>query len=137
MINDPVGVLVLLTSFTYWWFAIFYNKKSDIKNQPSSDSDESKSKTGAFVASIGIFLFMGLVTSLGVYSVIQDIPKSPAKSVLSLLAIGGVLWLLIAKPERFAILLLGSIVVFGSIGVLGNCSGERSGDTDEMPNYRK
>ena len=137
MINDPVGVLVLLASFTYWWFAIFYKKKSDIKNQPSTDSDESKSKAGAFVASIGIFLFMGFVTSIGIYSVIQDIPKSPAKSVLSLLAIGGVLWLLIAKPDRFAILLVGAIVLFGSIGLLGNCSGLRQTDTDGMPYYRK
>jgi len=122
MLQDPLGVVVLVLSLVYWSVAIFKPRKPKAPQQPSPASGEEPSQLGALVASIGFLIAFTLATAAGTYEVLRGFESSPGRSALLLAAIAFLGWLLLARPEKFAYLLVGSIFVFGGIGLLGKCS---------------
>ena len=133
MLQEPLGIFVFIVSLIYWGVAIFKPTKPSKAVDEDTPTSDTSSRTGAVIAQIGFLIVLTLATSLGLYALLQDFERAPARAALLLAGIAFLGWLLLARPERFALLLIGGIVVLGSVGLLGKCSTNGSDSLDNRP----
>lgn len=133
MLQDPIGVIVFLVSLIFWAVAIFKPVKQKETKEGDAPPGDTGGRLGALVASVGFLIVLTLATSIGLYKLLQTFESSPGTSSLLLAGIAFVGWLLLARPERFAQLLIGGLIVFGGIGLLGQCSSKGGNSFEYHP----
>ena len=131
MLNDPLGILALICSVVYWWFALYApSKPSSVE---AGTEPDTKAPAGKTVAN-AVFLFVSsLTTSAGVYELLSRFEAAPVSSRLLLARVAALGWLLLARPERFVQLLLAVVFLFGGAGLLTKCSLEEGSALEAHP----
>ena len=142
MLKDPVGVFLLIVCAIYWGFVLFKPAEPTKPENPEQPQPEGKKGKQSIPLSLVVLVIGSLATSAAIYALIQNIEKTPAQSLILLGVLGYLLYLLLAKPEKFALVLVGGIVVFGLASMLGQCSNRDEGTWDgrrleEVPYNRR
>lgn len=133
MLQEPLGIVVFIISLIYWSVAIFKPTKPRIEDEKTEATSEPSNKFGLIVVQIGFLIVLTFGSALGLFAILQNFGRAPGRSILLLVGITFLGWLLLARPERFAVILIGGIIVMGSSGLLGRCSTNGSDTFEYRP----
>ena len=133
MLQDPLGIVAFIASVVFWAIAIFKPSKPQTEEQNTTSAPPAGNLFATRIAQLGFLIALTLATSFGLYAILQNFENSPLGSSLLLAGLAFLAWLLLTRPERFAMLLIGGIVVFGSIGLISQCSSTGSDSLEFRP----